>query len=504
MTEPTNSGLSPLDKKISVLERKVEREKKARKMAERQLEDYSLKIYETNRSLQSSLALSRKKQGELEYLGEASAVVVSEVSVIELLTKTVSLTGHFFEAECGFSVITKNGQFVASQQNELWNKDNDWQANVEFIQKACDLLPLGQVEPFDSWLVSPLESNEQQIFKGFKWQVYVNFKLNKDSMAWIVFFSAQDYLDEESLYVLETARGHLVSGIRRRLTDARIIKRTIELQDTVNDLERAKRQILQSEKMASLGQLAAGVAHEINNPIAFISSNTQVLNQYFADYQQMHQKLEHMLSNDQGLSLLSYQAICTEMDIDYINSDIVDLLSSNTDGLTRVKEIVDNMKTFSHAGNEILSETCLCDCVEAGLKIARNVFTCELTVDNQLLPSCPVVMGNFGQLQQVFVNLFVNAAYAMDEGGTLSISQTPTADSLIIHVADTGRGMDEKTLNQLFTPFFTTKPVGVGTGLGLSVSYAILEAHGAKVQVDSRVGEGTTFNLSFPIIQLQP
>jgi signal transduction histidine kinase len=108
-------------------------------------------------------------------------------------------------------------------------------------------------------------------------------------------------------------------------------------------------------------------------------------------------------------------------------------------------------------------------------------------------------LGNLGQLQQVFMNLFINAADAMEEGGKLSISHTEDNQRVIIHVTDTGSGMDEETIGKLFTPFFSTKPVGIGTGLGLSVSYVILEAHNVQVTVDSKIGVGTTFNLSFPV-----
>jgi signal transduction histidine kinase len=133
------------------------------------------------------------------------------------------------------------------------------------------------------------------------------------------------------------------------------------------------------------------------------------------------------------------------------------------------------------------------------LGVAGNVFKYEHQVDNQLTDLCPLVLGNLGQLQQVFVNLFINAAYAMERGGKLSISHTEHNQRVNIHVKDTGCGMNEVTISKLFTPFFTTKPVGIGTGLGLSISHAILEAHDVQVTVDSKIGLGTTFHLSFPL-----
>jgi C4-dicarboxylate-specific signal transduction histidine kinase len=273
----------------------------------------------------------------------------------------------------------------------------------------------------------------------------------------------------------------------------------VQLQDSINNLESAKRQLIQSEKMASLGQLAAGVAHEINNPIAFIRSNMEVLKEYLKDYKSLHDALQSELVNKKLLDMSSFNALCEKAELSYMNKDSVDLLTSNINGLNRVSEIVENLKRFSHTGDARLIQMSLNDCVEAALQIAGNVFKYEHQVDNQLTDSCPRVLGNLGQLQQVFMNLFINAADAMEEGGKLSISHTEDNQRVIIHVTDTGSGMDEETIGKLFTPFFSTKPVGIGTGLGLSVSYVILEAHNVQVTVDSKIGVGTTFNLSFPV-----
>jgi signal transduction histidine kinase len=317
----------------------------------------------------------------------------------------------------------------------------------------------------------------------------------------LAFFSRAEYLDEEALSVLSTAREHLLSGITRRITDVSIRKRTVELQDTVNRLEQAKRQLIQSEKMASLGQLAAGVAHEINNPVGFIRSNLEMLEEYLQDYQQLHALISQQLDVSGQLEAAQYKSLCEKIDLVYIQQDAKDLLASNLEGLDRVKEIVENLKTFSHSGDGKLDKIDIKACIEGALKIAWNALKYEHIVDNLLPEGLPEVLGNIGQLQQVFVNLFVNAAYAMSKGGKLTIKSKLTPGVLLVEVIDNGCGMDQKTLDQLFTPFFTTKPVGVGTGLGLSVSYAILESHNVDTQVLSTVGKGTQFSLRFPLPQ---
>ncbi|MGJ8680766.1 sensor histidine kinase [Paraglaciecola sp.] len=491
---------SELQKRIDLLERKLTREKKARNLAETQLEKYSLEIYETNQSLQTSLAFAKKKQAELEYLGSASNEVASEASLNELMANTVALTGQFSSADCGFYLVTQNGRLLSNDSYKLWQKNEGWCNDVDLIKRASELLPLDKSKAFDSWIVSPISDVDVGRKEVYHWITYTNFSIMNDRVAWIVFFSADDHLDVESLYVLETVRGHLLSGIRRRISDVRILKRTVQLQDTVSSLEVAKRQLVQSEKMASLGQLAAGVAHEINNPIAFVHSNMQILKEYLDDFIRLDQSIRKTLSKNQTLNQSQYDDFCEQIELSYLQEDSLSLLKSNLEGLQRVREIVDNLKSFSHAGDEVFSNISIFDCVESALKIAWNSLKYEYKVDNQLSKKCPPILGNLGQLQQVFVNLFMNAAQAMEGGGTLSISQTLEAKNLTIHVVDDGCGMDENTVAKLFTPFFTTKPVGVGTGLGLSISFAILEAHSAIIQVDSQLGKGSSFNITFPLL----
>jgi signal transduction histidine kinase len=492
-------SVEELEKRIAVLERKAVREKKARSLAENELERYSLEIYQANQSLESALAFSTKKQSELEYLGKASMGVSSELPLNDMISNMVELTCQYCCAEYGFYFVTENGLGVDGKLDKAWSKTDGWQSQSELQKLVNANLPLDETEVLDSWLVSAVSDDNNQHLEQFDWVLYMNFALSGDKIGWLAFLSKMELVDEEIFPILATARGHLTSGIRRRLTDVRILKRNVQLQDSVNNLETAKRQLIQSEKMASLGQLAAGVAHEINNPVAFIRSNMQVLKEYLNDYKNLHDELKSQLATHQKLDVSSFTALCEKVDLAYIEDDSTDLLTSNIEGLNRVRDIVENLKSFSHAGDAKLIQMSLHDCVQSALRIAGNVFKYEHQVDNQMTNLCPLVLGNLGQLQQVFLNLFVNAAYAMETGGKLSIFHTEDNHRVIIHVKDTGSGMDKETVAKLFTPFFTTKPVGVGTGLGLSVSYVILEAHDAQVTVDSEIGVGTTFNLSFPV-----
>lgn len=505
--EPQSSEdktVEQLQKRIGVLERKSAREKKARNLAESQLEEYSSKIYQTNLSLKNALAFSTKKQSELEYLGQASMAVASPLSLEDMISKMIELTCQYFSAEYGFYLVTEDGLEVDRKLDKVWSNKQGWQNKSKLQKLVKSNLPLNETDVLGSWFVSVVRADSDLNLEPFDWLLYMNFALSDGRLGWLAFLSKKHHIDEELFPILATARSHLTSGVQRRLADLRTLKRNEQLQDSINKLESAKRQLIQSEKMASLGQLAAGVAHEINNPIAFVRSNMQVLQQYLADYKNLHNELRSELAKHNTLDLSFFNVLCEKVDLAFKDEDSADLLNSNLEGLDRVKDIVENLKGFSHAGDAKMTQMSLNKCVLAALSIAGNAFKYKHQVDNQLTDLCPLVLGSSGQLQQVFVNLFVNAAYAMEGGGKLSITYTEHDQRVTIHVKDTGSGMNKATIDKLFTPFFTTKPVGVGTGLGLSVSYAILEAHNALITVDSEIGLGTTFNLSFPVSTLAP
>lgn len=486
---------SDAEKRIALLERKISREKRARQQAEEQLEKYSFEIYQTNQSLQNSLTFAKKKQAELSFLAEASADVSSSLSIKELLKNTIELTGEFFAAQTGLYLFRQNTDSIG--QHHIWSKQDEKLNEDNLLNYVQSNLPTFELESApDTWLISEVEP---PLELDAKWMVYTHFSLLKEQSAWIIFFSDAEFLDEESLYVLDTARGHLLSGIKRRLNDIRILKRTVELQDTIESLDKAKRQLIQSEKMASLGQLAAGVAHEINNPIGYISSNLEILGEYLQDIGQFKRRLMEAAKTEGALDIKQLDMLIADTDVDYLVEDSQDLLKANIEGVNRVKEIVLGLKTFSHVGDDNFVLLSINECIENALRVAWNALKYEHKVDNQLPANIPEVTGNSGQLQQVFINLFVNAAQAMENGGTLKIEGEVNNQKAIISVSDTGSGMSEETLGKLFTPFFTSKAVGVGTGLGLSVSYSILEAHGAEIDVRSELDKGSCFKITFPL-----
>lgn len=282
-----------------------------------------------------------------------------------------------------------------------------------------------------------------------------------------------------------------------------------KLEEAYQTLSLTKEQLIKSEKMASIGQLAAGVAHEINNPIAFVKGNLNSLKKYIETYKKLLEHHNHIMaalkSGDKARArkeIRTVHHIQEEEDLAFIDEDIMELLKESIAGTARVQEIVKGLKTYSHNANDELDPTDLNTCLEDTLKMLNNEIKYQCDVVTELKP-IPAFKCNSGQMIQVFTNLIVNASHAMEERGTLTVksqhikgSQT---DSIEISITDTGKGISEEHLSKLFDPFFTTKPVGQGTGLGLSISQGIIEDHKGTMTVESTVGVGTTFTIRLPL-----
>ncbi len=298
--------------------------------------------------------------------------------------------------------------------------------------------------------------------------------------------------------------GISVDITKHKLAEQALKKSHKDLNDAYVKLQSLQGQLLQAEKMASIGQLAAGVAHEINNPIGYVYSNLGSLQKYLNDIFQVmdvYEKAEPALAETPDI-LAGIKSIKTKMDIAFIREDVVALMSESREGITRVKKIVQDLKDFSHADAE--EEWQLAD-LHQGMDSTLNIVNNEIKYKADVIKKysdIPNVECLPPQLNQVFMNLFVNAAHAMEEQrGTIILRTGVREDHVWVEVKDNGKGISPENLNRIFDPFFTTKPVGTGTGLGLSVSYSIIKKHHGKIDVSSEVGVGTTFLISLPLKQ---
>lgn len=269
----------------------------------------------------------------------------------------------------------------------------------------------------------------------------------------------------------------------------------------IKELELAQNQLLQSEKMASIGQLAAGVAHEINNPVGYINSNVSSLKRYIDDLFRVldgYEQVNDVVKDKEVFNTV--KTIKNEVDFSYLREDIFDLISESLEGVTRVKQIVQDLKDFSHVDEAEWQWVDLHKGIDSTLNVAHNETKYKADVIKNY-GNIPHVECMPSQLNQVIMNLIVNAAHAIEERGVITISTGCHNNEVWVAIADTGKGMSEKVQKRIFEPFFTTKEVGQGTGLGLSLSYGIIEKHGGRIELESEEGKGTTFTIWLPIAQ---
>jgi two-component system NtrC family sensor kinase len=274
--------------------------------------------------------------------------------------------------------------------------------------------------------------------------------------------------------------------------------RNAELAKQKAELIRLQAQIVQSEKMASLGLLAAGVAHELNNPAGFIYSNVDVLRDYI-------QRLSQCLHAYDDLSLLPEAAarmatLKKELDYDNIMGDLAAILSDCYMGAERIRDVVQNLRLFSRLDEAEIKRVDLNEGIEATVRLLSRYFKQGSITVHRDYGELPLVNCYAAQLNQVWMNLLVNAAQAISQGdGEVRISTRCDGPDVTISIADTGKGIPPENLKKIFDPFFTTKPVGEGTGLGMSISHGIVEQHGGTIAVESALGKGTTFKITVPL-----
>jgi signal transduction histidine kinase len=263
----------------------------------------------------------------------------------------------------------------------------------------------------------------------------------------------------------------------------------------------AQEQLVQSEKLASIGQLAAGVAHEINNPIGYIFSNFNSLTGYieklFAMLTAYETAESHITAQDVAAELARMRE---KVELEFLKEDIPVLMNESKEGIVRVRKIVQDLKDFSRVdGGQDWQWTNLHQGIDSTLNIVSNEVKYKADVVKQY-GDIPDIECLPSEINQVVMNMVVNAAHAMGNArGTITIRTGVEGDNVLLEIADTGGGISKENLSRIFDPFFTTKPVGQGTGLGLSLSYGIVQKHLGHIEVESEIGKGTLFRIVLPI-----
>lgn len=322
-------------------------------------------------------------------------------------------------------------------------------------------------------------------------------------------YDSQLHVVHQNSHLLEAQRN--LKQIDQRLED-RVTLRTNELieankklQDEYEKLhllnqklESAQGQLLQSEKMAAIGQLAAGVAHEINNPVGFVNANLGTLKSYVESLLSLINTFEQVSDELPASVQKRLNDMKIAIELDYVRQDILDLLAESADGLDRVKQIVQDLKDFARAGESVWQDSDLHRGLDSTLNVVWNELKYKAKVHKEY-GVLPLVRCVPAQINQVFMNILVNAAHAIENMGDITLKTGVEGENVWISISDNGRGMPEAVCKRIFEPFFTTKPVGQGTGLGLSLAYSIVQKHKGQIEVESTEGVGTTFTIYLPI-----
>lgn len=307
------------------------------------------------------------------------------------------------------------------------------------------------------------------------------------------------YRDVTAEARIQTRYKALLEQERRRaeILEELVKERTADLEASLEELRNTRAQLVQSEKLSSLGQLIAGIAHEINNPINFIYGNTDFLQNYVETFLRLIHAYEEISIAEADQSRIA--SLKQEVEYDYVQEDVGKLIRSLRSGAERAAAIIRDLRSFIHGRPNERSKVDLVRCVNQTLNLLTHETKNRIEIRREGSEHVSPVLCNEGQLNQVFMNLLVNAVQAIEKEGMITLRFTEKEGGVAVDVEDNGVGISEENLLKVFDPFFTTKPVGKGTGLGLSLSYSIVDAHGGKITAQSQPGKGSTFTVWLPL-----
>ncbi|MEZ4686071.1 MAG: ATP-binding protein [Bacteroidia bacterium] len=484
--------------------------------------------YPANRPHSITLSRTPSSSGlsdiDLTSINRAAIAISAEVVLSNLLASMLRILIENAGAEKGAFILNKNDQLLVVAEGDR----SQTETGVE--------IPLEMSDSISPAIVNYAARTRQEVVLdhaashiNFGRCNYVKEKqplsvlcypvVHKGNLSGVIYLEnnlTRSAFTEDRIEVLRILSAQIGVSIENALLyaslDEKVRQRTRELNDTneklnktLQQLKSAQGQLVQSEKMASLGQLTAGIAHEINNPINFVSGNIGPLTRDIADLKELFEKafsLKEAENVQQALEEL--ENLREEIEADALFDEVDSLLKGIKEGAMRTKNIVAGLKNFSRMDEEEFMLADVHDGLDSTLVLLQNRLKNRITVDKDYEENLPRISCLPGKLNQVFMNILVNATQAIEGEGTITVKtealrKGTVADRVRISISDTGSGMDEETVKRIFEPFYTTKDVGQGTGLGLSISYGIVQQHDGNIEVSSKPGEGTRFMITLPV-----
>lgn len=485
-----NREIDVLTEEIALLKSALKREKASKLKLQQKLEERIEVNFKNNQSFLEAYEQANSRQIQLQFLANLTNDMFAVRNIDDMIAEYIGKISTMLDG-CQAYSLPNLSEYKLYKLDPATHKLRpiDWPDGLENCINQLHLL--SQKDGVWSRLELDNHVDMPALKKLFNKQTIIYSKIKLSDKKYKTFILGIEHYcySDEFKQTLNTASQQFSLMIKRRLTEVELSYNYQKLKNTLAELRSTQKQLAHSDKMASLGQLSAGMAHEINNPLSYISSNLDILQEYCLLFEQAMAK--------QAAPLTAQDAKALE----YARSDVQDLLASCIKGAQRISEIVSSLKTFSRKNYGELKPTNMNDVIESALKIVWNKFKYNIRVDQNLTNPLPSINANDGQLQQVLINLLDNAAHAMQDKGTLTICTRTTNGYVDIEISDTGCGMTHESIKRLFEPFYTTKAENEGTGLGLSVSYAIIEKHDGLISVNSQPNRGSTFTLRFPMIK---
>ena len=441
------------------------------------------------RSLQSETTTVKHDDRWLEVtvdpLLSDTGVLSGAVHIVRDVTERVTLTNSIQEINELFKLFMRYSPIYTFIKVVTENESYVLQSSDNFIDmtgiSAADMAGKTMHQLFSADFADKIVADDLQVMKAQK-----VFRLEEE-------LHGHTYITYK--FPIETSSGrNLLAGYSIDITDLRQAEESLRMVQT---------QLMHNDKLASIGQLAAGVAHEINNPMGFVSSNMITLGKYIEKYNRYIDQIEvELRSSSSGLLPEPVRALRQSLKLDYVMRDVTVLVEENIEGIDRVKRIVQDLQTFSRADSSSIGAANLNSCMDSTINIVNNEirYSAELTREYSDLPK---VHCNVQQINQVFMNLLINASHAIkskgEEIGEIVVRTWSDQDNVFTSVSDNGCGIAPENQSRIFDAFYTTKEIGKGTGLGLSISSSIIRKHGGDITLTSEMGVGSTFTVRLPL-----
>jgi signal transduction histidine kinase len=455
--------------------------------------------------------------------------VINAVSLEEFANITVESVVETFEVECSAFFILDKVRNILNIQSSFGHDDeasrdcqidNDWISAKGFNKKGKVIIeqvepgsiPFGETGLFKvilspyydedghlhGMLTGGVSAEKKAYYDEISEELTPSFMVFTQQMsAMLQNFEAKKYLDmkvqERTTQVMQQKK--VIEEINLELN-----RQKDELQITLENLKQAQSQLVQSEKMVSLGQLVAGIAHEINNPVNFISAGVDSLTTNLEEIRQVLEIYHKVTPANVAEKLIEIEELKAKVEYKEAIREINKLIESIKNGTNRTTEIVRGLRTFSRLDEDILKMADIHEGLDSTLILLHNKYKNRIEIIRNF-GNLPLVECYPGQLNQVFMNILSNAVDAIDDKGTITISTSISDRFIQISIKDTGQGIPENIREKIFDPFFTTKGIGKGTGLGLSISQSIIEKHNGSINIKSEIGKGSEFIIMLPVKQ---